>query len=173
MTFTSAPPQMQPWVRATDNRLDDLDQSVYDLNNALSLIGVPDKTVYVPGPAASYAGGVIGTAIPANSTVQFVNSTGLIQVTISASLLATLNGSIGAGFFLDGAGPYVNNNFPVNGVQFRDATNTSAGSGTGMSYTVAIPIRKGLHTAGIFYNANNPGSGTGQILSSSLIVRSV
>jgi hypothetical protein len=164
---------MQPWVRATDAHLGALDQATSDMANQISSLYVPDKTAYVPGPAASYAAGVINQFIPASSTVQFVNNTGLIQVTISASLSAALNGSIGAGFYLDGTPLSVVNSVPSYGVQFRDTTNTAGGSGTGMSYTVAIPVRKGLHVAGIFYNVNNVGSGTSQILSSTLIVQGV
>jgi hypothetical protein len=131
------------------------------------------RTPHTAGSDHLRSGQPVGSAFPANSTVKFTNTTGLIEVTISASLAATLNGAIGAGFFIDGNPATVVNGGPANGVQFRDATNTAGGSGTGMSYTVAIPIRKGFHSASIFYTANNPGSATSQILSASLLVKSL
>lgn len=162
---------MQPWVRQTDSRLDTAESNIANLTYQLANTRVPDKAVYTSGPAASYPSGTTAYAIQATSTVQFVNTTGLIEVTITATMAATTYGSIGAGFYLDGALPVILNYAPQFGVQFIDPTGTAGGSGSGMSYTIAIPVRPGLHTAGIFYSPNNTGTGTSQIVSSSILVK--
>jgi hypothetical protein len=168
-----APPQMQQWVRQTDGRFSALETANTNLQYQISRLPVPDKTVFTAGPAVSYPSGGGSYIIPPNSTVQFVNSTGLIEVTASASMFAANYGSIGVGFYIDGATPVVQNYAPQFGVQFNDSTGTAGGSSTGMSYTIAIPVRPGLHTAGLFYFPNNTGTGTSQVVSSALIVKGI
>jgi hypothetical protein len=168
-----APPQMQPWIRQTEARLSGLQTDNTNLQYAISRLPVRDKTVFTAGPAVSYPSGGGSYIIPANSTVQFINTTGLIEVTVSASMTANFYGSIGAGFYIDGATPVIQNYAPQFGVQFNDSTGTSGGSTAGMSYTIAIPVRPGLHTAGLFYFPNNTGTGTSQIYSSAIIVKGI
>lgn len=169
----NAPPELQPWIRSTENRLDQLETDGVNLRAQIAQIPVRDKVVWTTGPNTAYANATVGSYIPSNSTVQFMNTTGLIEVTISAALQASYYGSIGAGFYLDGAPVQLSNYAPLYGVQMSD--NSNAVSNTGMSYTQVFAVRPGMHSAGIFYYVKNNGgaSAVSQINSSTLIVKGV
>lgn len=168
----AAPPAMQPFVTRTNSRLDGLEEVSSNLRYELSRKAVPDKSVFVDAPAYNAGPGTDGVYYPANASVKHHNTTGLVEVTVSATVRAANFGGAGVGVFFDELAPTILNRAPKYGVSKR--AEGVPETTTGASYTTVFSVRPGTRTFSLYYYASNPGSGqTSAIDLATLIVRSI
>jgi hypothetical protein len=151
---------MQQWARQTTDDVTSLQSTVGNLKAQLAAAPQRDKTVYTKGADVVYTTSGDTVTVAPDGGVKFVNSTRLVQVTVSAVLVATNGGAVGVGFTLDGADPStaMSGIFITQGIQIKDGANVGAYSG--MTFTATLPVTPGVHTAALFYYNHNPGTGS-------------
>lgn len=177
MAVFGAPKELQSWLGQTDSRLEVAESNLSSLQQGLAQIPQPDKSVFTTPALGTFAttGSAAQVFYPASNTVIYSNTTGLMEVTITATL-RTFNGArLGVGFYYDLLTPIINNGVPQYGVADSGAS-TTAWTSYGSSYSFVFPVRPGSYTCGIYYysdNTMNPASSQAYVDYAQLIVRSV
>lgn len=168
----SASEGMQPWIRTTEARQSALEKSAINISYQLDLRAAPDKPVFKDGAPYTGPANVAGTHFPPNSSVVHTNTTGLIEVTVSATLRNSKYGGSGVGVFFDELSPTLLNGVPKYGVSYKTDISETV---TGASYTSVFSVRPGTREIGLYYfTDNNSGNGaTASIDMATIIVRSV
>lgn len=162
----------QPWIRATEERQRVLEDTAANIAYQLEMRPAPDKTVFKEGAAYAGPADTAGTYFPPNSSVVHTNTTGLIEVTVSATLRNSKYGGSGVGVFFDELSPTLLNGAPKYGVSYKTDISETV---TGASYTSVFSVRPGTREIGLYYfTDNNAGFGsTAAIDMATIIVRSV
>lgn len=116
---TGLPGSAEPWGRAVDKRLGELEHRAGITSTTLEVMrGSVDKTVFADFPyGQNIANGVTGKlAIDWPTEVQFVSSTGLFEVTVSMSGLVMAGATVGVSFESDEWPADIYFNIPAYGV---------------------------------------------------------
>lgn len=168
--IVGAPKEMQPWIRTVDSRQTKLDSGIRNLTRQVESRSVPDVAVFVDGAAHEGAAGKAVVTYPANSSVRHTNTSGLIEVTVSATMRSAHYGVAGVGFFLTGSSPTLLNGVPKHGVAFQGGV-TEMRNGT--SYTSVLSIRPGTHEFSMYYytDTTTDAASTAAIDLATIIVR--
>lgn len=174
MANNSAPPAMQPFIARTKSRLQALEEDAVTLRKELARHPIPDKAVFVDGPAYNATPSITGAYMPPGASVRHNNTTGLVEVTVSATIRAANFGGAGVGVYYDELAPTIINNAPKYGVFNRSEVNNGSEATAGASFTTVFPVRPGTRTFSLFYYANNPDARTYAVIDlATLIVRSI
>lgn len=168
----AAPPAMQPFITRTNNRLNGLEDTSSNLRYELSRKAAPDKSVFVDAPAYNPGAGTVGVVFPTDASVVHHNTTGLVEITVSATIRAANFGGAGVGVFFDELAPTIMNGAPKYGVSKR--AEGVPETTTGASYTTVFSVRPGTRTYSLYYYASNPSAGQAAAIDlATLIVRSI
>ena len=175
----TASPELQPWIRATDKAVLGLDKRLTAVKRDIDALPVADKPVFIttnstlsksPGTAAA-------VSYPASDgSVVHVNTTGLVQVTVTPQLRAYMLGVVGVGVYVGSDAPQVINGMPRYGVGGKangDSTGIWAYISTSAVSVIAVP--KGAVTYSMFYYTDTSQGVNAQcgIDKATLIVRSL
>lgn len=174
--IVSAPPGMQPWIRETDLHIDKLGNTANGIQQLIDTVPRRDFTVFTDGPAMSWDINVPQTIIDLpNVSVQVTCTTGLLEVTTSATLRASTQSSVGVGFYFDTDSPVLEGDYPQNGTSIGTDSYTTVRTAT--SYVKTIPVQKGTYRLNMFYvvktGPDTPVLGNTAVINSSLIARGV
>lgn len=144
----AAPKEMQPWIREVDTRQSKLSNGIRNLTTQVERRNVPDTAVFVDGASHEGVPNKATITYPANSSVRHTTTTGLIEVTVSATMRSANYGVAGVGFFFAGSSPTLLNGVPKHGVAFQGGV-TEMRNGT--SYTSVLSLRPGTHELSMYY----------------------
>lgn len=172
MSNVAAPPEMQRFIASTDSRLRGLEENAANINYELRSRAIPDKSVFVDAPEYAAATNTVGIYYPASSSVVHHNTTGLVEVTVSATIRSDNFGGAGVGFYFDQQTPTILNGAPKYGVSKRSesATETTIGA----SYTSVFSVRPGTFTYSLYYYISNRTTTERSAIDlATLIVRSI
>lgn len=162
----------QPWIRSVETRQNRLEEKTRNLEYEVNRRAVPDKTVFTDG--TPYVGRPSSNNViyPANSSVYHTNTTGLIEVTVSATLRTSDFAGAGVGVFFDELSPTFLNGAPKYGVSYRASSGESV---TGASYTSVFSVRPGTREIGLYYATDTTAmAGSISVIElATIIVRSV
>ena len=169
----AAPPGMQQFITSTDSRLRGLEEQAANIDYTLRQRPAPDRAVFVDGPTHTGPRGTSQVFYPQGASVVHTNTTGLVEVTVSATLRTFAFGGAGVGVYFDELAPTIMNNAPKYGIAHR-SENPSQQTVTGASYTTVFPVRPGTRTFSLYYYTYNiPENSQSSIDLATIIVRSI
>lgn len=175
---TSAAPDLQPWVRRTDSTLADLGSKLANLKADLARVPAPDRPVFYTTTlgVSKSPGSAPLIAYPADGSVVHINTTGLVEVTITPKIRVYQNATAGVGVFVQGSGPEIVNQMPLYGV---GGTANSEASGVfafvAASNVSVFSVPVGMVKYSIFFYTDTTKHANAQcaIDSATIIVRSL
>lgn len=138
----------QPWIRSVETRQNRLEEKARNLEYEVNRRAVPDKAVFTDATPYTGSGSASEVSYPTNSSVVHTNTTGLIEVTVSATLRASDFAGVGVGVFFDELSPTLLNGAPKYGVSYRASSGESI---MGASYTSVFSVRPGTREIGLYY----------------------
>lgn len=152
-SLLGVPSGAQPWGRGVNQRLDTAEKSLADLTTQVNGVPGADKTVYAEfANGQNVALGVSGRVDPSVPTsVHYISSTGLFEVTISLAGLVRDGAILGAGYDSPIAPYTIYFDIPQFGVVGKGPLGDSAWTPFASSYSTVFSVRPGPQDFALYF----------------------